>query len=142
MPHDPVTSRRAWAWPLAWALAIFSASCRSTLAGPDIAQSDKVAHFLAYGLLATLVCRLGRGWRAAGWAVLAASAYGASDEWHQSFTPGRSCELADWVADTLGAALAAALYAGWPRYRRLLEWPLGRKRRVEKAVAAATLPPA
>ena len=49
------------------------------------------------------------------------SLFGATDEWHQSFVPGRASEVKDWVADTLGAALAVSLYAGWGRYRRLLE---------------------
>jgi VanZ family protein len=55
------------------------------------------------------------------------SAFGASDEWHQSFVPGRSAEVADWVADTAGAACAAVLYVRWTWYRRQLErvlpWP-------------------
>ena len=49
------------------------------------------------------------------------SLYGASDEWHQYFVPGRSCEFGDWIADTAGGALAIALYRGWPWYRRALE---------------------
>ncbi len=60
-------------------------------------------------------------------AVGVASAFGASDEWHQSFVPGRSAELADWVADTAGAACAAMFYVRWNWYRRQLErvlpWP-------------------
>ncbi len=120
------------------AALIFAASSRSTVAGPHIANFDKVAHFSVYGLLATLVCRQGRGWRAALWALLAVSAFGASDEWHQSFVPGRSTELADWIADTAGAALAIGLYMGWARYRQLLELPLGfGRRRSENSGATA-----
>ena len=91
-------------------------------------MSDKVVHFCVYGLLATLVCRLGRGWRGAAVALVVASLYGASDEWHQSTVPGRAAELADWVADTLGAATAVVLYTGWAAYRNLLERPLWRRR--------------
>ena len=108
------------------AALIFVASSRSRLASTDVANGDKIVHFAVYGLLATLVCRLGVGWRGAAWALLAASAFGASDEWHQSFVPGRSAEVADWVADSLGAALAVSLYAGWATYRRLLERPIAR----------------
>jgi VanZ family protein len=39
--------------------------------------------------------------------MLAASAYGAIDEFHQSFVPGRDCNVWDWLADTLGAFLGA-----------------------------------
>ncbi len=108
---------------------IFAASNRSQVAAPAVPDFDKFAHFGVYGLLATLLCRLGRGWRAAGWALLAASIYGASDEWHQSFVPGRSVEVADWAADTGGAALAVTLYAGSTVYRRLLEARLLRSQR-------------
>jgi VanZ family protein len=97
--------------------------------GPPIPEFDKVVHFSVYGLLATLVCRQGRGWRAAGWSVLAVSAYGATDEWHQGFVPGRASEVVDWIADTAGATVAVAMYAGWERYRRWLEQPLARRGR-------------
>ncbi len=120
--------RRAVVWPLAIAALIFVASSRSRVAGVDISMSDKVVHFCVYGLLATLVCRLGRGWRGAAVALVVASLYGASDEWHQSTVPGRAAELADWVADTLGAATAVVLYTGWAAYRNLLERPLWRRR--------------
>ncbi len=122
-------SRISYVWPLAIAVLIFAASSRSVVAAPRVTLiDDKIVHFVVYGLLATLVCRIGRGWRAAAWSLVLVSAYGASDEWHQSFVPGRSTELADWVADTLGAAVAIALYVGWARYRGWLEFPLTRGR--------------
>jgi VanZ family protein len=84
-----------------------------------------VVHFSIFGLLATLVARAGfngqRGW----WAVLIVSLFGMTDEWHQSFTPGRAVEIADWVADTLGAITAVGLYIYWRWYRVWLEKPLG-----------------
>ena len=135
-PHAP--SRLQIFWPLAIAALIFLASSRSHVAAPHVSNIDKVAHFSVYGLLATLVCRLGRGWRAAGWALLAVSAFGVTDEWHQSFVPGRSTEFLDWVADTSGAALAVALYAGWAGYRRCLEWPLGRASRGDETIPEAS----
>lgn len=95
---------------------------------------DKVAHFGAFGLLATAAYRLVSR-RAGVWVVLAVSLFGASDEWHQSFTAGRSVELADWIADTSGAAVAVLAYGLWQWYRNLLEYkvlPVKRARRVEK----------
>ena len=120
-------------WALLIAGLIFLASSRSRIAAPPLTflPVDKVAHFGVYGLLATLLCRIGSGWRAAVWAVVAASVYGVSDEFHQSFVPGRGVELADWVADTAGAALAVGLYRGWAGYRKLLETPLRRGRAVD-----------
>ena len=35
--------------------------------------------------------------------------YAASDEWHQSFIPGRYCSLDDFIADIMGAFVASAL---------------------------------
>lgn len=129
-------SRLHYLWPLALAALIFAASSRSQVAAPQVTLiDDKIVHFAVYGLLATLVCRLGNGRRAAVWSLVLVSAYGASDEWHQSYVPGRSMELMDWIADTLGASVAIALYVGWPRYRDWLERPLGRGRR---AVLPAT----
>ena len=123
-----------WVWPLAIAGLIFVASSRSHVVAPGITRvDDKIVHFAVYGLLATLVCRIGGGWRGAVWSLAIVSAYGASDEWHQSFVPGRMCDVNDWIADTLGAALAIGLYAGWPRYRSWLEAPLGRRRTGESA---------
>lgn len=126
--------RRA-AWPVAVAVLIFCASSRSQVASPGFTKvDDKFAHFGAYGLLGTLVCRVrGAGWRSAGVSLLLVSAYGASDEWHQSFVPGRMSDSADWVADTLGAALAIGLYSQWSRYRQLLETPLWSRRRATGA---------
>jgi len=43
-------------------------------------------------------------------AVLIVSVFGVTGEWHQSFVPGRSGEVFDWLADTTGAALAVTLY--------------------------------
>src|SRR6185437_14393095 len=42
-------------------------------------------------------------------AFLAVSLYGATDEWHQAFVPGRSCDVLDWAADTVGGALGMAV---------------------------------
>lgn len=115
--------------PIGWMLAITLASDQPKLPSPsNIPSFDKVAHFGAYGLLATLWMRAlaarltpaRAGWVA--WAI--AAAFGITDEFHQSFVPGRSIELADWLADATGAAVAVLLYARWPAYRRLLDRPL------------------
>jgi VanZ family protein len=119
------------AWALLVAGVIFYASSRSTVAAPGFTRiDDKIGHFAVYGLLASLICRAaGGGGRGALIALIAASAYGASDEWHQSFVPGRNCEFADWIADTLGAGLAVALYTWVAPYRRLLEASPWRRRK-------------
>ena len=42
-------------------------------------------------------------------AIVVASAYGVTDEFHQLFVPGRACDPVDWMVDTAGAALGALL---------------------------------
>jgi VanZ family protein len=126
---------RRKAWPAVLVVLIFVASGRKSAGVPDVTDFDKVVHFAVFGLLATLVCRLGRGWKAAAWGFLAAAAYGGLDEWHQSFVPERSSELADWIADAVGAMVAAVAYAGWARYRGWLETPIRFRRRKTATVA-------
>jgi VanZ family protein len=45
---------------------------------------------------------------AAAWSVAVATAYGALDEVHQLYVPGRVCSFADFLADGFGAAAAVA----------------------------------
>lgn len=44
-------------------------------------------------------------------AILLATLYGVTDEFHQLFVPGRSADRYDVLADCLGASLGVAL--GW-----------------------------
>ncbi|MBF0294391.1 MAG: VanZ family protein [Magnetococcales bacterium] len=76
-------------------------------------NQDKVEHVIAFGAMACVawwVLRLHPLFRRAWlWAWCYAAAYGAFDEWHQLFVPGRYADLADWMADAIGAALAICL---------------------------------
>jgi VanZ family protein len=75
----------------------------------------RAAHAVAFGLLALLARWALDGLpRPSLWSVVLASVFGATDEWHQSFTPGRHAGADDWAADT--AFAAAALYL-WARLR-------------------------
>lgn len=129
---SPRSVWRRWLWPLGFALAIVAESSQAAVTVPaGLWNGDKVVHFLAFGLLGTAVLRalcISRPWLRALAALGVASLFGASDELHQYFTPGRSCDGFDWLADTLGAATAAGAYLLWPDYRRLLELRLHRRR--------------
>jgi len=123
------SSIRTWVWPLLVAATIIFESSHGDVAGPDLPSFDKVAHFFVYGLLATLLVRTPQirdlGGQA-GWITLVVvSLFGVSDEFHQSFTPGRSVDVLDWMADTSGAALALVCYLRWSLYRNFLEFSLG-----------------
>jgi VanZ family protein len=123
----PATTARAvslWLPVVAWALVLFALSSQSDLPAPPPHVTDKMLHAGAYAILAATVLRALAGARWSGvtptvaaLAVLAATAYGASDEFHQSFVPNRSVEIADLAADLAGATLAAALALAARRWR-------------------------
>ena len=114
-----VTFRRVHLWlpPLIYMAVIFHFSSEPNPL-PEITGRvwDKGLHVVEYAGLALLICRalIGEGvtlTNAALIAVVAASAYAASDEWHQAFTPMRSSDVRDWMADTIGAMLGAGSFA-------------------------------
>ena len=110
--------RLPWLLPLAAAAGIFWLSAQSQYPGglQLLPPLDKLAHATVFGLLA-LALDLALRINAPGLpmykrhllVVAAVSLYGATDEWHQFFVPGRDCDALDWIADTLGAALALAV---------------------------------
>ena len=70
----------------------------------------KCAHFSAYAILGGLAfmtyCFIKRRRMRAACSLGTAFLYSVSDEIHQSFVPGRSCELRDVFIDTSGALLS------------------------------------
>jgi VanZ family protein len=102
--------------PLAYAAVIFALSSQSRplpFLPDEFLLHDKLLHALEYAVLGALLVpslRLAglRPRAAFVVAVLLGSLYGATDEIHQSFVPGRDAAVLDWVADTLGVALGAA----------------------------------
>ncbi|MCB9421270.1 MAG: VanZ family protein [Ardenticatenaceae bacterium] len=67
----------------------------------------KGAHFLAYALLAILAWRVFDGRkRPYLYAIVFTILYAISDEYHQTFVPGRNGQLVDVVIDSLGGAAA------------------------------------
>jgi len=118
----PAWLRHALRWGPAvlWAAMIFGLSAMSSLPPPPGGLTDKHAHFGVYGVLAALLVwgltdrsPARTTWATAAAAVALAALYGASDEWHQSFVPGREVSALDLAADTAGAAVAAAVLRAW-----------------------------
>ncbi len=108
-----------WGPPLIWATLIFLLSSSSLDQVPtlDMFLADKAAHAAFFGVLSVLLFRVFHRWSALSWgraamlAIVVTSLYGVLDEIHQSIVPGRSPELADWVADTTGAFAGLAIVA-------------------------------
>lgn len=97
----------AWGPAALWAVALFVLSSRPDLPGPGFPFADKIGHLGLYGILGMALAwgvvrqqAPGR-WR---WILLGA-VYGASDEWHQSFVPGRDASLGDLAMDAVGVVL-------------------------------------
>ncbi|MGC6456702.1 MAG: VanZ family protein [Coraliomargaritaceae bacterium] len=131
--------------PLLLAGTIILASSTSKLATPDLGLSfspDKLAHFLLFGLLATLILRnpefLQARWKGALTALALVTLFGAFDEYRQSLTPGRMVEFNDWLADTLGALTAVLAYHCLAPYRKALEWKPFCRRNAERKRPNAT----
>ncbi len=101
----------SWLPPLAWMAIIFAFSAQH--GGGQLAEAEvalrKVAHAIGYLVLTLLLLRaLRRSGVAAAVpaAMVAALAYAVSDEWHQSFVPGRGATVQDVAIDGIGVALA------------------------------------
>lgn len=116
-----------WAPPLLLMVVIFSLSAQPSLPkapGPWLdTLLKKLTHVGVYLLLFLLLVRAwGRG--RIGGTTLDASlvttiAYGLSDEWHQSFVPGRH---ANWYDVVIDATVPLLLWLIWRLRRR---WLLG-----------------
>lgn len=109
-PHRLTKQLIAWGPAAAWAAVLFSLSALPEW--PSVAAffdlPDKLVHFGVYVVLgAALAHARHHGAPGAPHALLVAlgAAYGASDEWHQSFVPGRTPSAGDWLADAVGVVV-------------------------------------
>lgn len=112
--------RKSWLWWLGvivWTLVLWSLSAQSDLpAGPSFPLKDKLLHCLYFsaGGACFLLAVSGLANALPSWSSLALRSFGftaiigALDEFHQTFTPGRSGnDPWDWLADVTGGVLAA-----------------------------------
>jgi VanZ family protein len=114
-----------WLPVIVYCTAIFVQSSFPTARQlPQWPYLDKTLHVAAYALLGFLVFRaLSTGRLASNptmsfiISTLFAGLYGLSDEFHQSFVPGRSPEATDVLADLIGGFCGAGI--GWLRFKRI-----------------------
>jgi VanZ family protein len=105
-----------WYWlpVLVYVTIIFVLSAQPNLQSPFTFQNgDKLAHILEYGGLGFLLARAFRGARPdtaplihSLTALIIGMAIGVSDELFQAHVPGRDSNPLDFLADTIGLALA------------------------------------
>lgn len=114
---------RGWYWLpiLAYGGFIFFLSSQSytseTISSIFEVVGDKVLHIVEYGGLGIL-CYRGFRYASSSWsahyalylAIVVASLYGATDEFHQSFVPFREADHWDFMADCIGAAIFTACW--------------------------------
>ena len=136
---------------LVMVLSWLSSSVTPVPSPPDLLRSllHNGAHVVVYALLAgswllahppqqlSVPARSPRA--AALRSVLLATAYGAVDEWHQSFVPGRVSSVGDLLSDACGAILAvSALLLLLRGEREARRWTWGSAAACVASVAAAT----
>ncbi len=89
------------------------ATAAASVFGPGVDVSP-VGHFTEYFIFALLLATALRNHVSPRTAVLdaiaIASAYGITDEVHQIFVPGRSCDPVDWLVDTIAAVVGCAIW--------------------------------
>jgi len=104
-----------WFPVLLWAFVIFLFSANPTTRASEIHWQDfivkKTAHIVEYGIFTLLLFRALRGAnlnmsKAVVSAIIISIIYGATDEFHQSFTPGREPTLRDVIFDSIGSLLS------------------------------------
>lgn len=97
-----------------YAVLLFVLSHQPTLPMPRVLSfEDLLAHGIAYAILYSLLYK-GLPDMHPGWILVITVLYGLSDEWHQSFVPGRVCDPWDFVADAAGGTIAMVFW----RYRK------------------------
>lgn len=108
-----------------WMGVIFALSSLPGSAVPG--KYGSAGHFAVYAVLGALYFVALRhqrpALRAVMLAVALASAYGVTDEFHQSFVPGRVPDVADWAVDTAGALAGAAFTSALVRQKQACEGP-------------------
>ena len=140
-PRSTVSKVLAWIAVIVWAVLIFVASAKSgldfdtgngplelvrrwladalsSLMGRPIDPSP-IGHFCEYLVFGALLFNTLRmqlrmpvhQLHVALCVVAIAAVYAATDEFHQIFVPGRSCDPADWLVDVAAAAIAACIFA-------------------------------
>lgn len=112
-----------WSLLIAWAIFIFILSSFSFdgLSTSSVYNDDNrdltssVVHVILYAVFTLLAIRALQAtgiskFKSFFYGFLLALLYGASDEWHQYFVPGRESHISDWLLDAVGAYIVLSFY--------------------------------
>lgn len=99
-----------------WAAGVLVLGGLDLSTGSLPSGSDKLGHFLVYGLGGGLAAVAGRwsGRGAGWWGVIFVALVAMTDEIHQGTVPHRDGDAWDWVADMAGALLFFYVVRGFP----------------------------
>jgi VanZ family protein len=124
-------SQRVLVWlpPIAWAGFIFFVSAQPKETFEKLGLSGLLlsiaGHLVVYFVLMSLLVlafRFGSNapqkWAYA-LSFLLLALYGLSDEYHQSFVPGRTATIVDWIVDLIGAGMAGIVIFRWEKRRKI-----------------------
>jgi VanZ family protein len=126
-----MTVTSAWKVAGLWGALILTLTSLPAASVPDVPpfpHLDKLVHGGLYGVLAILAARAMSASRPAmgsqGMSLLLTgiAVFGALDEWHQKFIPGRVPAWSDWSADVLGAMVGVTIFQ-LARARREISGP-------------------
>ena len=104
-----------------WMMLIFFLSSQSSLpAVSSFSGADLLLHAVFYAILCVFFARSFTDPRIRNWnrmilLTILVIVYGITDEYHQSFVPGRDASIWDVLADGVGGFLAAAMLFGRDR---------------------------
>ncbi len=101
-----------WIITVSYMVAIFYISSQKSVELPPLPWgSDKVLHAVAYAVLGVLSYlsfkKSGLNKRVIALSFFLAAIYGITDEFHQSYVPGRNAAVGDVIADAVGAFLGS-----------------------------------
>jgi VanZ family protein len=121
-----------WLPVVVWMGLIFTGSSVGNIprvGGPTLdGLAHRVAHLVEFAILGGLVLRAASKGRPVTKreimiTLVTVAVYGASDEFHQRYTPGRSSEGLSVLFDVAGGMIGAWVYRQWQVRRRVTEQP-------------------
>jgi VanZ family protein len=106
-----------WGPVALWMSVIYALSARSTLLEMDnrileflVHSAAHVTEYVVLGFLLARALRVENTRQRLAIGFLVAMLYALSDEWHQSFVPGRDASLLDLTMDALGILIGGTIW--------------------------------